>query len=138
MKVKKVKGGLLRQVQAACDGEVCLGLFKGRKLVGFIAYDPATVFEPFIFVSGVVVRKDSRKEGSRLLLTAMARVIRNTQAVIKKKAGKFFLMCETQSTAGERLVKLAERRFGFTVVDWGWVSRTAEGGKQSGAWEEFV
>ena len=136
-KIVKAKGKLLRRLTGAADGDHALALFRGRKVVGFVTFYVATPSNPDFYVAGVAVRRGARKAGTLPLLRALKRIIQRNQKVVGEK---FRMSCDTESTAGERLVRIAENHLHVSILDFGKLERALKGSKvrETGAWQELV
>ena len=137
MKVVKAKGRLLRRLAGAADGDHALALFRGRKVVGFVTFYVATPSDPDFYVAGVAVRRDARQAGTLPLLRALKKVVQRNRAAVGKG---FRMSCDTESTAGERLVRIAEKHLRLMILDFGKLERALKGSnvRETGAWQELV
>ena len=135
MEVCKLTGQLKKKVLSEIKGDCALGLFQERKLVGFVGWFNATPTEPDLFLTGIAINKEFRS-GSLKLLGALRSVILAQKARIEG----FHVLCDSQSTQGERLAKIATRKLDCPVIDLGKIDRII--GKntvqESGAWQGLV
>ena len=137
MKIARARGRLLHRLTEAAGGNHALALFRGRKVVGFVTFYVATPSDPDFYVAGVAVRRDARQAGTLPILRALKRIIQRNQKAVGEK---FRISCDTESTAGERLVRIAEKYLHLFILDFGKLERALEGSEvqQSGAWQELV
>jgi len=134
MIVFRARGQLLKKLlDAAGSGSHALVLSEAGKVRGFATYFPASHTERDLMVCSVVVAKGYRHH-SRTLLKALADVITSAHDAIGEG---FFVTCDSESTAGERLAKLAAKRLGCPVIDFGKLDRIINPNSQR-VWQELV
>ena len=136
--VTRLRGREARRALEAMEGNIALGLFHNRKLRGVATYYPATHGDPSCLVCGVAVSRRSRQNGSLKLLAALKKAICQQKRVI---GSAFFLLADSESTAGERLCNLAAKWLGCPVIDLGLLDRLAEGKPpvaESGIWQKLI
>ena len=134
MIVFRARGQLLKKLlDAAGSGSHALVLSEAGKVRGFATYFPASHTERDLMVCSVVVAKEHRRH-SRVLLRALA----DTITAARDAIGEGFLVtCDSASTAGERLAKLAAKRLGCPVIDFGKLDRIINPDSQR-VWQELV
>ena len=133
--IYRLRGQAARKALDALDGSVALGLFAGRRLRGIATYYPATHGDPSCLVCGIAVNRQYRRHSLRLL-GALKKVLIRQHQIIKG----FFVLADSESSAGEKLCQVAAKRLPFPVVDLGMLDRIIEGKSvvEAGTWQELI